>query len=95
MGLNIPCLPNIFLLNDDSTLSLNRHRKIILFGGFTAAKKMLIMRWKPPHVLNVQQWYCSFLDILSLELSIARSRNASRELIAPLFEVIVNMRALL
>ena len=89
----IPCLPNVVLLNDDCALELNRHKRLIVFSGLTAAKKMLVMRWKPPHSLNIRQWLCSFMEILSLELSIARTRNISNEFIEQLIEAIGKIRS--
>lgn len=92
LKVHIPFLPHIVLLNDDTTLKLTRYQKILLFNGLTVAKKILAIRWKPPHSLNIQQWYCSFLDALSLEVSIARARNMSSEVINPLSEMIVQIR---
>ena len=44
MGVVIPCLPNVFLFNDDSALALSKHQKKNLFCGLTAAKEMVVMR---------------------------------------------------
>ena len=78
---DIPCLPHILLLNDDSPLNLNFHKKRVLFAGLTAAKKMLIKRWKPPHTLNMSLWKILFYEILLLEISSARAQRAKAEAI--------------
>ena len=78
LEIHIPCTPNLLLLNDDSQLELSFIQRKLWLAGLTAAKRILIKRWKPPHSLNINQWYPSFLDVLSLELSIARTKNALR-----------------
>lgn len=83
IGSKIPCLPNVMLLNDDSSLNI-LGKKNILFAGLTAAKKILVMRWKPPHVLFLDQWMSLFHSILILETSIARANGAKRETIEAL-----------
>lgn len=75
----IPCLPHILLLNDDTSLSLTLHRKRVLFADLTAAKKMLVMRWKPPHRLSIHQWKLSLYEVLTLEASSARAQRAKIE----------------
>ena len=79
MDINITPSPSLFLLNDVSQLSLNKTCKRIFFAGLTAAKKMIATRWKPPHTLTFRQWALTFLDIVYLELSIARLHGASEE----------------
>lgn len=71
IGTSIPCNPIILLLNDDSQLLLNFSQRRLLFLGLTAAKKMLIQRWKPAHSFHISQWTALLYDILTLELSIA------------------------
>ena len=56
----------------------------IFFLGLIAAKKMLVMRWKPPHALSVSHWKRQFRNILVLEASIARINNAKKETIKAL-----------
>ena len=79
IGVHIPCLPNIVLLNDDSSLDLQNHQKRVLFAGLTAAKKIIVIRWKPPHTLFIKQWISSFHDLLISELSIASANKAKGE----------------
>lgn len=40
--------------------------------GITAAKKMLVLRWKLPHTVTKTQWINAYLDIINTELSVAR-----------------------
>ena len=77
--LEVPCLPHILLLNDDSTLNIISHKKRIFLAGLTAAKKMLVMRWKSPHNLNIHRWKTSFYEVLRLEASSARAQGANTE----------------
>ena len=86
--IQVPCLPQILLLNDDSTLSLPGTQKKVFFAGVTAAKKILVCRWKPPHSLSVKRWKLSFLNVLGLELSIARTNGAKRQSIDALMHAI-------
>ena len=80
IGVTVPCLPNVMLLNDDSflntTVSSKNPRKIF-FLGLIAAKKILVMRWKPPHTLSVSLWKRQFHNILILEASIQAIRTTS------------------
>lgn len=64
--------PSVLLLNDVSQLHLRAAQKHVFFSGLTAAKKLLALRWKPPHTLSFRQWALTFLDIVYLELSTAR-----------------------
>ncbi len=91
---NIPCLPHILLLNDDTSLHLNFYRKRVLFAGLTAAKKMLIKRWKPPHVLNLSLWKVSLHEVLLLEISSARAQMAKTEAIQNLEAAADKVKAL-
>ena len=79
IGVHIPCLPNIVLLNDDSSLDLQTHQKRVLFAGLTAAKKSIVIRWKPPHTLFIKQWISSFHELLISELPIASANRAEGE----------------
>lgn len=81
LGVDIPLSPSLLLLNDDSTLELSLQQRRILWAGLTAAKKMLALRWQPPHNLPWQQWANSFLDIVMLERSVARMHAASQKTI--------------
>ncbi len=75
-GISVPCSLIILLLNDDSQLLLYFSQRRYLFLGLTAAKKMLIQRWKPPHSLHITQWIALLYDIITSELSIACSNGA-------------------
>ncbi|KAE8277582.1 hypothetical protein D5F01_LYC24437 [Larimichthys crocea] len=55
-----------------------KHRRI-LWAGLTAAKKMLALRWQPPHSLAWQQWANSFLEIVLMEWSVARMHGANHK----------------
>ena len=79
IDITIPCLPHILLLNDDSSLNLTLSMKRVFLTGLTAAKKMLVIRWKPPHKLNIYQWKQSFYELLKLEASSARAQRAHTE----------------
>jgi len=77
----IPCAPAVLLLNDFSTLDLSQAQRRTLLTGLTAAKTMLAMRWSPPHTLTKPQWLASYLDIVNMELSIARIHGAKERTI--------------
>lgn len=53
--------------------------KRVLPAGLTATKKMLVMRWKPPHELSIYQWKLSFYEVLILEASSAHAQRARIE----------------
>ena len=72
LEVNIPLSPTLLLLNDDSSLELTLQQRRILWASLTAAKKMLALRWQPPHTLSWQRWANSFLDIVMMERSVAR-----------------------
>ena len=81
LEVDIPCSPEILLLNDTSLLNLSSTRTHTLLAGLTAAKKMLALRWKPPHTLTRAQWLQTFLSILYMEMSVARMHGASQKTI--------------
>ncbi|KAE8296864.1 hypothetical protein D5F01_LYC05634 [Larimichthys crocea] len=56
-----------------------REHRRILWAGLTAAKKMLALRWQPPHSLAWQQWANSFLEIVLMEWSVARMHGANHK----------------
>ena len=60
-------------------LSIPANQKRVFFAGVTAAKKILVSRWKPPHSLSLKKWKISFLNVLELEASIARTNGAKRQ----------------
>lgn len=53
----IPCLPHTLLLNDDSTITLPFYQKEALLPSLELLlqKKMLVLRWKPPHRLCINK----------------------------------------
>lgn len=44
VGFSIPRVPNVIVLNYDSSLSLNGYQKNKLHCALTAAKKLILMR---------------------------------------------------
>lgn len=81
LEVTVPLSPSLLLLNDDSSLGLSLQQRRILLAGLTAAKKMLALRWQPPHVLSWQRWANSLLDIVMMERSVARMHVASQKTI--------------
>lgn len=81
IGRPIPIDPIVWLLNDDSKLQLFEKQRKIWLAGSTAAKKMIVQRWLPPHSLSMHQWMAYFLDIVLLELSTARINKAKQKTI--------------
>ena len=79
LQVNITPSPSLFILNDVSQLQLNGTRTRVFLAGLTAAKKMVATRWKPPHTLTFRHWALTFLDIVYLEMSIARLHGAKEE----------------
>ena len=72
IGRAIPHSEHLLLLNDTSSLQLNITDRRLLLAGLTAAKKIVVCRWKSPHTLSVREWISSYRDIIQLELSTAR-----------------------
>lgn len=75
-GVQLPMDLAVHLLNDDSLLSLTEKTRKIWLAGLTAAKKIVVQRWKHPHVISNIHWTRCFLDIAYLELSSARINKA-------------------
>ena len=82
LELEISCGLRLLLLSNDSSYTLSLTQKKLFFCGLTAAKKMLALRWKPPHSLAWTHWMHSFLDIANMELSVARLHGASKRTIS-------------
>ena len=76
LGMPIPCEPIPLLLNDDSQMTLNEKQRKLWLAGLTAAKKLIVQRWLPPHKLPTKQWLEFFHDVIMLELSTARVNKA-------------------
>lgn len=79
LSVKVPVDIPVLLLNDLSELNIDRLKKRIVLAGLTAAKKMIVLRWKPPQVLSTRQWILSFLDVVYLELSTARVHGATEK----------------
>ena len=79
MDKTIPCSQPLLLLNDTSTIKLSINDRRILLAGLTAAKKLIVCRWKPPHLLSVKEWLRSYREIAQLELSTSRLRHVNSE----------------
>ena len=67
-------LPILCLLNINSRFPMSIHDKWMWLSGLTAAKKMLVLH--TPHTLLLDYWWHLLLDLLTLELSAARSHGA-------------------
>lgn len=95
LNTNIPFSPVVLLLNDMSQLKLRKAQEKVFLAGLTAAKKMIAVRWKPPHSLSYRQWVLSFIDVAYLELSTARVHNAKEETIIVWNQTVVDLQSLL
>ena len=76
VSVRVPVSMPVLLLNDFTCLPMSKHLKCMVLAGLTAAKKMLAIRWKPPHDLSKRQWLLSFLDVIYMELSTSRINGA-------------------
>lgn len=81
LNVSVPLSPSVFLLNDFSEIQLNKIQKRVFLAGLTAAKKIVAIRWKPPHSLNKLLWIFTFIDIVYLEMSTARIHGAREDTI--------------
>lgn len=81
LNTRVPYCPKLLLLNDTSYLNLSPHQVLTLLVGLTAAKKMLALRWQPPHSLSRNQWLQTLLDIAYMEISVAKIHNAKQSTI--------------
>ncbi len=68
-------MPDLFFLNNFSELALSPQQRNLLLAALTAAKKMLVSRWVPPHLMTRRVWGLSLLGIVSI-LSVARIHGA-------------------
>jgi hypothetical protein len=71
LSVTIPVTVSVLLLNDFARLNITKLKIRIALAGLTAAKKMVAVRWKPPHSLVIRHWVLTFLDVIYLELSTA------------------------
>ena len=67
----------------------------MFLAGLTAAKKIVAMRWKPPHSLNKQYWVLTFIDVVYLELSTARIHGAREDTIRLWAQTLEKLKGLL
>ena len=54
-SVTIPVTVPVPLLNDLSGMGLSRAAGRLVLAGITAAKKLIALRWKPPHSLSCLQ----------------------------------------
>lgn len=92
--IRLPCTPATLILNDLSKLGLTLDKRRALLAGLTAAKKLLATRWKPPHSLCFRAWLLMYLDIVYLELSIARVHGAKESAIEAWHSLLTTLRGL-
>ena len=94
-GVQFPMDPAVHLLNDDSHLSLAEKNRKVWLAGLTAAKKIVVQRWKSPHDISTVHWLRSFLDISYMELSSTRVNNAQPHTLAIWENLISKLKDLL
>ena len=78
LGVEIECSPKCMLLNDDSQQNFSHMQRMLWLSSCIVAKKMLAVRWQPPNTLSVNQWTCSLIEVLSMELSVAKMNGAGQ-----------------
>ena len=76
---NIPVNPQTLILDNLSSINASLGQRRVILAGLTAAKKLIAVRWKPPHTLDISHWYTTLLDIIYLEISTARIHNAKQK----------------
>ncbi len=69
----------LFLLLDDSSLSLSVNQKRILSAALTAAKKFILKLWLDPSTPVSLTWMSYLLDIDCLECTSAKIHGATRK----------------
>lgn len=70
--------PLLFLLLDDSSLSLSVNQMRILSAALTAAKKVSLKLWFEPSIPATSTWMSYLLDIALLECTTAKVHGATR-----------------
>ncbi|KAL0146593.1 hypothetical protein M9458_058224, partial [Cirrhinus mrigala] len=73
--------PLLFLLLDDSSLTLSVNQKRILSAALTAAKKVILKLWLEPSTPVRLMWMSYLLDIAHLECTTAKIHGATRKTI--------------
>lgn len=76
-------------------LTLIVPKKWVWLSGLNAAKIMLVTIWKTPHKLSITQWQQNFLDILSLEFSIAHVNSAKKTTLDTFNRAVEKVKSLL
>lgn len=85
----LPCSPAALILNDLPLTGLTICKRRALLAGLTAAKKLVVTRWTPPHCLSVQAWFLVYLDVAYLEISIARIHGA-KDSVIEMWSIVIN-----
>ena len=52
--------PALLLLNDDTRFKIAEEEWKLWLAGMTAAKKITVLRWLPPHELLIKHWLSSW-----------------------------------
>ncbi len=68
--------PDLLFLDGFSGLALSPQQRNLLLAALTAAGRVLVSRWIPPHLVTGRLWGLSLLGIVSVELSAARVHGA-------------------
>ena len=76
VGRQLPLSPALLLLNDDSNCKMSERGRKLWLASMTAAKKLIVLRWLPPHQLSTRRWLQNLLEVVFLELSSARINGA-------------------
>ena len=80
---------------DDSEQPLTPAQRQVWLSAAKVAKKLIAVRWKPPHSLSIPQWIQSLVDWLAMELSVARVGRAGENSIKTKIEAPEPAKALL
>lgn len=79
IGRKLPLEPALLLLNDDSRFNIAEVERKLWLASMTAAKKMIVLRWLPPHQLSIKHWLQALLEVIYLEWSSARINNSKSQ----------------
>ena len=64
VGMKLPLEPALLLLNDDSRIKIAEIERKLWLAGMTAAKKIIVLRWLPPHQLSIKHWLQALLEVI-------------------------------
>ncbi len=64
LGTEICLTPRHFFMNDFWDFTLSVQQRPLLLAALTAAKKLLVNRWNPPHTTDRRTWTVYLLDII-------------------------------